>query len=129
MVRSPFQNQLWGEFRLRSMPLLGHHVRTAWEAILIMQQHGFPTRFLHWSISLAVAARCAGRDIDSDEDGAVWVMAARRLFEPYALETLAPNDRKHHRAGCFLHTVRIPKSVKPGIRTQSTPHAGVLRVE
>lgn len=75
------ENELWVEFRLRSTPLIGRHVSNAWEAILIMQQYGFPTRFLDWSRSLAVAAYFAVRSIDEDSDGAVWVMAARHLME------------------------------------------------
>jgi hypothetical protein len=75
------ENELWVEFRLRSTPLLGRHVYNAWEALLIMQQYGFPTRLLDWSRSLAVAAYFAVRNIDEDDDGAVWVMAARHLME------------------------------------------------
>jgi hypothetical protein len=63
------------------MPLLGRHIATAWEALLIMQQYGFPTRLLDWSRSLAVASYFAVRNLDSDSDGAVWVMAARHLME------------------------------------------------
>jgi hypothetical protein len=54
LLRSPYpekledltrlENSLWVDFRLRSKPLLGHHVQNAWEALLIMQQYGFPTR-------------------------------------------------------------------------------------
>lgn len=75
------ENGLWVEFRLRSTPLLGRHVSNAWEALLIMQQYGFPTRLLDWSRSLAVAAYFAVRNIDENADGAVWVMAARHLME------------------------------------------------
>ena len=75
------ENELWVEFRLRSKPLLGHHVTGGWEALLTMQQYGFPTRLLDWSKSLAVAAYFAVRNIDIEEDGVVWVMASRRLME------------------------------------------------
>jgi len=75
------ENSLWVDFRLRSKPLLGHHVRGAWEALLIMQQYGFPTRLLDWSQSLAVAAYFAVRDLSKDVDGAVWIMASRHLME------------------------------------------------
>lgn len=75
------ENSLWAEFQLRSMPLLGRSVRTAWEATFIMQQHGLPTRLLDWSRSLAVAAHFAVRDLEVEEDGAVWIMAARHLME------------------------------------------------
>ncbi|MCP4546392.1 MAG: FRG domain-containing protein [bacterium] len=91
LLRSPYpednealaklENSLWVEFRLRSMPLLGRKVSNAWEAFLIMQQYGFPTRFLDWSQSLAVGAYFAVRDIESKCDGAVWVMAAKHLME------------------------------------------------
>mgnify|MGYP003635523321 FL=1 len=75
------ENTLWVEFRLRSKPLLGHNVSGGWEALLTMQQYGFPTRLLDWSRSLAVATYFAIRDIEKHEDGAVWVMAARHLME------------------------------------------------
>ncbi len=75
------ENSLWGEFRLRSTPLLGRQVSGAWEAAQIMQQYGFPTRFLDWSRSLAVAAYFAVRDLDDSHDGAVWIMAAKHLME------------------------------------------------
>lgn len=75
------ENSLWVEFRLRSKPLLGHLVESPWEAMLTMQQYGFPTRLLDWSKSLAVAAYFAVRDIDSKDDGAVWIMASRYLME------------------------------------------------
>lgn len=75
------ENSLWVEFRLRSKPLVGHLVESPWEALLTMQQYGFPTRLLDWSKSLAVAAYFAVRDIDSTDDGAVWIMASRRLME------------------------------------------------
>lgn len=75
------ENNLWVEFRLRSKPLLGYQVRDAWEAMFIMQQHGLPTRLLDWSRSLAAAAYFAARDLDVDDDGAVWVMASRYLME------------------------------------------------
>ena len=75
------ENSLWVEFRLRSKPLLGHHVSNAWEALLILQQYGFPTRLLDWSRSLAVAAYFAVRNIDENEDGAIWLMAARHLMD------------------------------------------------
>ncbi len=75
------ENSLWIEFRLRSKPLLGHHVQNAWEALLTMQQYGFPTRLLDWSMSLSVAAFFSVRDIDNEKDGAIWVMASRRLME------------------------------------------------
>jgi hypothetical protein len=79
---SDLENTLWIEFRLRSMPLLGRQVSGNWEAFLIMQQFGFPTRFLDWSRSLAVGAYFAARDLDRDDrDGAVWIMAARHLME------------------------------------------------
>lgn len=75
------ENELWLEFRLRSMPLMGRHIGTAWEALLIQQQYGFPTRLLDWSRSLAVAAYFSVRNIDAKSDGAVWVMAAKHLME------------------------------------------------
>ncbi len=75
------ENSLYVEFRLRSKPLVGHLVTSAWEAMLTMQQYGFPTRLLDWSKSLAVATYFAVRDIDCDKDGAVWIMASRRLME------------------------------------------------
>lgn len=76
------ENTLWVEFRLRSMPLLGRQVNNSWEAFLIMQQFGFPTRFLDWSRSLAVAAYFSVRTQEKDDtDGAIWVMAARHLME------------------------------------------------
>jgi len=75
------ENSLWVEFRLRSKHLVGHLVESSWEALLTMQQYGFPTRLLDWSTSLAVAAYFAVRDIDSENDGAVWMMASRRLME------------------------------------------------
>ena len=75
------ENNLWTEFRLRSRPLLGRQVRDAWEALLIMQQHGFPTRLLDWTRSLAVAAHFAVRDLDSSADGAIWMMAGIHLME------------------------------------------------
>ncbi len=75
------ENSLWIEFRLRSKPLLGHHVVNAWEALLTQQQYGLPTRLLDWSRSLAVAAYFAVRDNDESCDGAIWIMAAKHLFE------------------------------------------------
>lgn len=75
------ENTLWVEFRLRSKPLLGHNVSNGWEALLTMQQYGFPTRLLDWSRSLAVAAYFAIRNVDIYEDGIVWIMAARHLME------------------------------------------------
>lgn len=80
------ENSLWGEFLLRSKPLLGRQVSGAWEALLIMQQFGFPTRFLDWSRSLAVAAYFAVRDLDNEQDGAVWIMASRYLMEARGLK-------------------------------------------
>ena len=75
------ENSIYLEFRLRSKPLIGHHVTSTWEAMLTMQQYGFPTRLLDWSKSLAVAAHFSVRDIDCDVEGAIWVMASRRLME------------------------------------------------
>jgi hypothetical protein len=76
------ENTLWVEFGLRSMPLLGREVGTHWQAFLIMQQFGFPTRFLDWSRSLAVAAYFSARTQEKDDkDGSVWIMAARHLME------------------------------------------------
>jgi hypothetical protein len=75
------ENSLWGDFRLRSKPLLGRQVSGDWEAFLIMQQFGFPTRFLDWSRSLAVAAYFSARDLENDQDGSLWVMASRHLME------------------------------------------------
>jgi hypothetical protein len=46
-----------------------------------MQQYGLPTRLLDWSRSLAVAAYFAIRDINSNDDGAVWVIASKHLME------------------------------------------------
>lgn len=96
LLRSPYpteakdlallENNLWVEFRLRSKPLLGHHVKSAWEALFIMQQYGFPTRLLDWSLSLAVAAYFAVRDIDVEQDGAVWIMASRHLMQIRGVE-------------------------------------------
>jgi hypothetical protein len=63
------------------MPLLGRQVHTDWEALLIMQQYGFPTRLLDWSRALAVAAYFAVRDLNVQKDGAVWIMAPRHLME------------------------------------------------
>ncbi len=80
------ENNLWVEFRLRSKPLLGHHVRSAWEALFVMQQYGLPTRLLDWSGSLAVAAYFAVRDTDIAQDGAVWIMASRYLMEIRGVE-------------------------------------------
>lgn len=76
------ENNIWTEFRVRSIPLLGRHVSNAWEALLIAQQHGLPTRFLDWSRNIAVAAYFAVRDIQlDDKDGAIWLMAGRHLME------------------------------------------------
>lgn len=75
------ENSLWVEFRLRSQPLLGRQVSSGWEAMLIMQQFGLPTRLLDWSKSLAIAAYFSVRDINSDENGVVWLMASRYLME------------------------------------------------
>jgi len=80
------ENSIWADFRLRSKPLLGRQVSGDWEAFLIMQQFGFPTRFLDWSRSLAVAAYFAARDLDNEQDGAVWVMASRYLMEARGLK-------------------------------------------
>jgi len=81
------ENELWIEFRLRSKPLLGHHVSGGWEALLTMQQYGFPTRLLDWSRSLAVAAHFSIRDVDLSNDGCVWVMAGRHLMEYRGVES------------------------------------------
>ncbi len=75
------ENNLWLDVRLRARHLLGRPVANGWEALLIMQQHGFPTRLLDWSRTLAVAAHFAVRDLDESDDGAVWVLAARGLME------------------------------------------------
>jgi len=89
LLRSPFpsraedlakcENNLWVDFRLRSRPLLGRQVHV-WEALLIMQQYGFPTRLLDWTRSLAIAAYFAVRE-KQQRNGVVWVMAGRHLME------------------------------------------------
>jgi hypothetical protein len=63
------------------MRLLGRHIGTAWEAFLIMQQHGFPTRFLDWTFSLSAAAFFAARSWNDPHDAAVWIMAPHHLMD------------------------------------------------
>ena len=75
------ENGLWVDFRLRSKPLLGYQVQNAWQALLIMQQHGFPTRLLDWSGAIAIGVYFAVRNIEMKQDGAVWVLAGRYLME------------------------------------------------
>lgn len=116
------ENSLWVEFRLRSKPLLGRHINNSWEALLIMQQYGFPTRLLDWSRSLAVAAYFAIRNSDVNEDGVVWVMAARHLMQIRGatkawrtivgdpnLEALSLRQNKE-KLEDFLHQTPIPLS-------------------
>ncbi len=78
---SKLENNLWSEFKIRSKQLLGHHVRNAWEALLVMQQHGLPTRLLDWSKSLAVGAYFAAKEWDDRTDAAVWILASRGLMD------------------------------------------------
>lgn len=117
------ENSLWGEFRLRSKPLLGRSVSGAWEAFLIMQQFGFPTRFLDWSSSLAVAAYFSARDLDQEQDGAVWIMAARHLMEARGLKGfwrsmvgdpgLEPLRPRENTEGLESFNSQLPVAVSP----------------
>jgi len=75
------ENNLWQEFRRRTIPFLGRSITPSWECMCVMQQHGLPTRLLDWSRSLAVGAYFAVRDIHDHQDGAVWIMAAKHLLE------------------------------------------------
>lgn len=101
------ENSLWVDFRLRSKPLLGHHVNNAWEAMLTMQQYGFPTRLLDWSRSLAVAAYFAVRDIENDDDGAVWVMAGR---EPMNIKGYPPNVWRTVLGDPWIENMALPEN-------------------
>ena len=117
------ENSLWAEFRLRSKPLLGRPVSGTWEAMLIMQQYGFPTRFLDWSRSLAVAAYFSARDLDKKQDGAVWIMAARHLMEARGLKgvwrtmvgdpKLEPLGPRENVDGLASFNSQIPVAVSP----------------
>ena len=117
------ENSLWAEFRLRSKPLLGRQVSGAWEASLIMQQYGFPTRFLDWSRSLAVATYFSARDLDKGQNGAVWIMAARHLMEARGIKgvwrtmvgdrNLEPLSPRTDAKGLELFNSQLPVAVSP----------------
>ncbi len=79
------EKELWCDFSLRSKALLGNQISKPLEAMLIMQQHGFPTRLLDWSSSLAVAAYFAVRDGNEEEDGAIWIMEPIHLMRQRGL--------------------------------------------
>lgn len=69
------------DFRTRGRPYFKWHPMTPWEEMLLMQHYGFPTRLLDWTESLVNAAYFACRDVTSEKDGAVWMMAPNYLLE------------------------------------------------
>jgi len=90
-----------------------------------MQQFGFPTRFLDWSRSLAVAAYFAARDLDKEQDGAVWIMASRYLMEARGLkgvwramignDCLEPLRPRVNADGLAEFNAQLPIAVSPDL--------------
>lgn len=102
LLRPPFlgedlQQHEYGigmDFRIRGRPYYSSDPRNGWEQMFLMQHYGFPTRLLDWSESLATGAYFSSRSIDSDTDGAVWVLAPNWLAQKdnHDIATHYPTD-------------------------------------
>jgi len=96
LIRQPYLDRnlqelefnIWQDFKTRGRPYLPANLATGWEEMFLMQHHGFPTRLLDWTESLACAVYFATRDIHERLDGAVWALATpfliKRAFGDYA---------------------------------------------
>ena len=87
LLRPPYINKdlenlefsISNDFKLRGRPHFPIFPLTVWEQIFLMQHYGFPTRLLDWTESLSVAAYFGVRNINSESDGAIWILSPQWL--------------------------------------------------
>lgn len=72
-----------------SRPYLAADPINDWEALVVAQHHGVPTRLLDWSYSPMVAAHFALRDRASARDRAIWRLDWHRVHQAFDLPCLA----------------------------------------
>jgi hypothetical protein len=88
-TKAALEEHILRNFLRYSRPYLDRPIHSHWEALVIAQHHGLPTRLLDWTYSPLVAAHFATLEESPAPNRVVWKLDWKQLHERFSLRRVA----------------------------------------